>query len=69
MTRTVVRECLSCCRHDSRPCSQPAAPLPDLSITPAPPFAITGIDFAGPLFSADYPGKKVIYFAFYLCYN
>ncbi|XP_068235740.1 uncharacterized protein [Palaemon carinicauda] len=66
MAKTVVRECLDCCRHDSRPCSQPAAPLPDLRVTPAPPFAVTGIDFAGPVFSADYQGKK-LYMLLFTC--
>ncbi|XP_068227975.1 uncharacterized protein [Palaemon carinicauda] len=66
MAKTVVRECLDSCRHDSRPCSQPAASLPDLRVTPAPPFAITGIDFAGPVFSADYPGKK-LYMLLFTC--
>lgn len=66
MTKTVVRECISCRRHDSRPCSQAAAPLPDLRVTPAPPFAVTGIDFAGPLFSADYPEKK-LYILLFTC--
>ncbi|XP_068213866.1 uncharacterized protein [Palaemon carinicauda] len=66
MAKTVVRECLDCCRYDSRPCSQPAAPLPDLRVTPAPPFAVTGIDFAGPVFSADYPGKK-LYMLLFTC--
>ncbi|XP_068250213.1 uncharacterized protein [Palaemon carinicauda] len=66
MAKTVVRECLDCCRHNSRPCSQPAAPLPDLRVTPAPPFAVTGIDFAGPVFSANYPGKK-LYMLLFTC--
>ena len=66
MTKTVVRECLSCYRHDSRPCSQPVAPLPDLRVTPAPPFAVTGIDFVGPLSSADYPGKN-LYILLFTC--
>ncbi|XP_068234230.1 uncharacterized protein [Palaemon carinicauda] len=59
MAKTVVPQCLDCCRHDSRPCSQPGAPLPDFRVTPATPFAVTGIDLAGPVFSADYPGKKL----------
>ncbi|XP_063856262.1 uncharacterized protein LOC135098011 [Scylla paramamosain] len=62
----VVRECLSCRRHDSRPCSQPVAPLPDLRVNPAPPFAVTGLDFTGPLFSADHPGKK-LYVLLFTC--
>lgn len=66
MSKTVVRECLSCRRHDSRPCRQPAAPLPDLRVNPAPPFAITGIDFISPLFSADNPGRK-LYILLFTC--
>ncbi|XP_068232100.1 uncharacterized protein [Palaemon carinicauda] len=66
MAKTVVRECLDCCWHDSRPCCQPAAPLPDLRVNPAPPFAVTGIDFAGPVFSADYPEKK-LYMLLFTC--
>lgn len=66
MAKTVVRECLSCRRHDSRPCSQPVAPLPDLRVNPAPPFAVTGLDFTGPLFSADHPGKK-LYVLLFTC--
>ena len=40
--------------------------MPDLRVTPAPPFTVTGIDFAGPLSSADYPGKK-LYILLFTC--
>ena len=36
MAKTVIRECISCRRHDSRPCCQLAAPLPDLPVNPDP---------------------------------
>ena len=66
MAKTVIRECISCRRHDGHPCHQLAAPLPDLRVNPAPPFAVTGLDFAGPLFSADYPGRK-LYILLFTC--
>jgi len=58
LAKTVMKECLSCRRHDSRPCSQPVAPLPKERVRSAPPFSVTGLDYAGPLFCADCPSKK-----------
>ena len=57
---------LNCYRHNSRPYSRSTAPLPDLRVTLTPHFAVTGIDFAGPLFSADYPKKK-LYILLFTC--
>lgn len=34
------------------------APLPKGRVTSAPPFSVTGLDFTGPLFCADYPSNK-----------
>ena len=58
LCKTVKRECVDCQRFDAKACSQPMAPLPEDRVTEAPPFAVTGIDHAGPLFCADAPGKK-----------
>lgn len=58
LAKTVVKECFSCRCFDTRPCSQPVAPLPKERVTSAPPFSVTGLDFAGPLFCADYPSNK-----------
>ena len=66
LTKTVKRECVSCQRVDSQACNQPAAPLPDLRVIQAPPFTVTGLDFAGPLFCCDHPGKK-LYILLFTC--
>ncbi|XP_042892723.1 uncharacterized protein LOC122266866 [Penaeus japonicus] len=58
LAKTIVKECLICRWLDSRPCSQPVAPLPKERITTARPFSVTGLDYAGPLFCADFPDKK-----------
>ncbi|XP_068201638.1 uncharacterized protein [Palaemon carinicauda] len=52
LAKTVIKECLSCCWHDSKPCSQPVAPLPKERVRSSPPFDVTGLDYA------DYPSKK-----------
>ncbi|XP_043228647.1 uncharacterized protein LOC122384903 [Amphibalanus amphitrite] len=62
IAKSVKRECLACQRQDSPACCEPAGPLPRVRVTESSPFSVTGIDFAGPLFSVDQPGKK-----FYVC--
>ena len=58
IAKRVKRFCVSCQRHDGKACSQPMAPLPALRVRRAPPFSVVGIDHAGPLFCADFPGTK-----------
>ncbi|XP_068247720.1 uncharacterized protein [Palaemon carinicauda] len=58
LAKTVIKECLSCRWHNSKPCSQPVAPLPKERVRTSPPFDVTGLDYAGPLFCADCPSKK-----------
>ena len=41
LAKTVVRECLNCRWHDSKPCSQPVAPLSKERVRFAPPFNVT----------------------------
>ena len=66
LAKTVLKEGISCRRHDSKPCSQPVAPLPKERVRSAPPFNITGLDYAGPLFCADCPNKK-LYVLLFTC--
>ena len=54
LAKSVTKECVRCRRHDSRACSQPVAPLPELRVKAAPPFTVTGFEFAGPLFGVDF---------------
>lgn len=49
--KRVTTKCIICHRYDGRPYNSPPMPdLPDTSISEAPPFSYTGIDFAGPLY-------------------
>ena len=66
IARRVVRGCVSCRRHDSRACCQPAPPLPRDRVTEAKVFEVCGLDFAGPLFSVDEPRKK-LYICLFTC--
>lgn len=66
IAKRVCRECVACKRFDSRPCSQPAPPLPELRVKSSFPFAITGLDYAGPLFAVDQPSKK-LYILLFTC--
>lgn len=62
LAKSVKKECLVCARLDSKACSEVAPPLPELRVSEAPPFTVTGVDFAGPLYCVNDPGKK-----FYVC--
>ena len=59
LCKSIIRECVACKRQDSRPCSQVVAPLPRPRVTPAPPFSVIGLDYAGPIFCADFPKDKL----------
>ena len=58
LAKRVKRECVHCKRQDLSPCQQPMGPLPDLRDTQSSPFAVTGLDHAGPLYCCDFPRKK-----------
>ena len=66
LSKRVCRECVPCRRIDSRACSQPVAPLPDLRVKCAPPFTVTGLDYAGPLFCLNFPKTK-FYILLFTC--
>ena len=57
---------MQCRRQDSKACRQPVAPFPELRVKSAPPFTVTGLDYAGPLFCADIPAKK-LYILLFTC--
>ena len=58
IAKRVKKTCASCQRQDAAACSQPMAPLPPERVNPAVPFAVTGLDHAGPLYCCDMPRKK-----------
>ena len=66
MCKTIAQGCLTCKRFTSKPCNQSPAPLPEFRIKPTDPFTIIGVDYAGPVFCADQPGKK-LYILIFTC--
>lgn len=58
LAKSIVHECLACKRFDTTLCSQPVSPLPDLRVKAQPPFTVTGLDFAGPIYCRDNPNHK-----------
>ena len=65
LVKQVKRDCLSCQRQDAKPCNQVVAPLPAFRVSEAPPFSVTGVDFAGPLFCVD--SKHKYYICLFTC--
>ncbi len=66
LAKQVKRECVFCQKQDGLAFNQPCGPLPALRVKDAPPFSVTGLDFAGPLYASDLPGKK-LYFLLLTC--
>ena len=64
LTKRVVHACLICRKYKAKPAQQISAPLPAQRIEEAPPFEITGVDFAGPMYSKN-QGK--CYIALFTC--
>ncbi|GFR13362.1 integrase catalytic domain-containing protein [Trichonephila clavata] len=48
--KSIIRKCFICKKFNSRLGMQITAPLPRDRIEQSPPFAVTGLDFAGPIF-------------------
>ncbi|GFQ75664.1 uncharacterized protein TNCT_163811 [Trichonephila clavata] len=48
--KSIIRKCFICKKFNSRPGMQITAPLPRDRIEQSPPFAVTGLDFTGPIF-------------------
>lgn len=67
LVKKMKRECIRCQRFDSKECTQSMAPLPVDRLKQASPFNVVGIDFAGPLFTADAPGRKFYVLLFTCC--
>ena len=66
LAKQVKRECVSCQRIDAPACNQNVAPLPELRVQKAPPFTVTGMDYAGPMYCSDLPKKK-LYILLFTC--
>ena len=65
--KSALLRCAICRMLLALPGDQVTAPLPADRVTPAPPFAVSGVDFAGPLF-VDYNGERTkSYIALFTC--
>ena len=56
--KSIFKSCNRCQRHDSRSIQQPSVPLPSFRVSQCPPFTVSGIDHAGPLYCSDQPENK-----------
>ena len=62
--RSVIQRCLVCKRFSAKSFSPSPAPLPRDRVVLSPPFTITGVDYAGPLYIT---GKEKVYLCLFTC--
>ncbi|XP_070384802.1 uncharacterized protein [Dermacentor albipictus] len=67
MVKKVLKKCVTCNRFNSRAATGPFAPLPRERVTQAPPFDLTGVDFAGPLNTKDQGNNRKSYIVIFTC--
>ncbi len=68
--RQIIRKCVTCRRYDGLPHhGPPPPPLPEFRVTRTPPFAYTGVDFAGPLYTqtSGSGGSSKVWMCLYTC--
>ena len=58
IAKHVKKNCLPCQKQDTVACGQSMSPLPNVRVNQATPFAVTGLDHTGPVYTCDSPGKK-----------
>lgn len=49
IVRHTINRCVTCCKNNPKPSTQLMGNLPSARIIEAPPFATTGVDYAGPI--------------------
>ncbi|XP_058827759.1 uncharacterized protein LOC131687680 [Topomyia yanbarensis] len=50
LVRSIIRNCIQCTRAHPVPVRQQFGQLPTARVTPSRPFAVTGVDYAGPIY-------------------
>ncbi|XP_055922602.1 uncharacterized protein LOC129953417 [Eupeodes corollae] len=67
LVKSEVKSCSICKVLRAMPATQPFAPLPRDRITFSSPFDVTGLDFAGPLYTYDSGQKSKAYIMLFTC--
>ena len=67
LVKSVLSKCHVCRRFKAKPAQQVTAPLPRDRITESPPFEVTGVDFAGPLYVKVGGALTKAYIALFTC--
>ena len=67
-TKSLLRHCITCCRHmgKSYPIPDPP-PLPDIRTHDCQPFTITGIDFTGAMYVCQPQSEQKVYICLFTC--
>ncbi|XP_055542760.1 uncharacterized protein LOC129728348 [Wyeomyia smithii] len=68
--RFITRRCVRCFRTSPTTTSQLMGNLPESRVVPSPPFAVTGVDYAGPFWTKQGSRRPAIvksYVAVYVC--
>ena len=67
--KKIIKTCFYCRKLESKAYqAPPTAPLPDFRVSEAPPFAHTGIEFAGPLYAKSNQGDmQKCYITLFTC--
>ena len=64
----LLKKCVVCKKLEGKPFSTPPAPvLPESRVSDEPPFAYTGLDFAGPLLTSDNGKAEKSYISLFTC--
>lgn len=67
LVKGIVTRCPVCKRFKAKAGQQITAPLPKAGISESPPFEVTGVDFAGPLYVKEDGSVKRSYIALFTC--
>ena len=67
LVREISRTCVVCQKVYAKPVNQVMGPLPPSHLTPAPPFMLTGADFAGPLTLKQGNSRNPSFIKAYIC--
>ena len=64
--KKAIAQCRTCCRYQGPAFRMPRSPdLPPERVARSPPFTYTAVDYYGPLYCTDWPGK--VWVALYTC--